>query len=150
MTAVTAPVCLYTRSAGVIYFAAGALACTLSAKIVKGTIRQQRPVRGRKTTYGYVLPGTPSCLACLVLGLSSMPSTHASACTFFTVSALFGSIYLPLHSSLHPLAVFAPFVVVPWTSMIVLSRVWFGYHTWPQVAGGVCFGGLFAGGSRYG
>lgn len=50
--AVTTLVCLYTRSAGVIYFAGGALACIISAKIVKNTIRQQRPVHGRKTTYG--------------------------------------------------------------------------------------------------
>lgn len=28
--------------------------------------------------------------------------------------------------------------------MIVLSRVWLGYHTWPQVAGGVGFGICFA------
>lgn len=73
-----------------------------------------------------------------------MPSTHASACTFFAVSVLLGSLYLPPHSSLHPLAVFAPFVVVPWTGMIILSRVWLGYHTWPQVVGGVCFGACFA------
>lgn len=65
ITALTALVCLYTRSAGVGFFAAGAVACVLSAKVVKGTIRQKRPVHGRKTTYGYVLPGFPSCLACL-------------------------------------------------------------------------------------
>lgn len=48
-------VCLYTRSAGVIYFAAGAVACSLSAKVVKYIIRQQRPEQGRGTSYGYVL-----------------------------------------------------------------------------------------------
>lgn len=73
-----------------------------------------------------------------------MPSTHASGCTFFAVSVLLGSLYLPLHSSLHPLVVFAPLVVVPWTSMVVLSRIWLGYHTWAQVAGGVIFGVCFA------
>ncbi|KAF8559585.1 hypothetical protein OG21DRAFT_1430489 [Imleria badia] len=125
VTAVTVLICLYTRSAGVIYFAAGGLACVLSAKIVKNTIRQQRPLHGRKTTYG-------------------MPSTHASGCTFFAVSVLLGSLYLPLHSSLHPLAVFAPLVVVPWAGMIVLSRVWLCYHTWPQIGGGVCLGVCFA------
>lgn len=74
-----------------------------------------------------------------------MPSTHASACTFLAVSVLLSSLYLPLHPSLHPAAVFAPVVVVPWAGMIVLSRVWFDYHTWPQVAGGTCFGVCFAG-----
>ena len=73
-----------------------------------------------------------------------MPSTHASGCTFFAVSVFLGSLYLPLHSSFHPSVVFAPLVVVPWTGMIVLSRVWLGYHTWPQVAGGVGFGVCFA------
>ncbi|KAH0830574.1 hypothetical protein J3R83DRAFT_2029, partial [Lanmaoa asiatica] len=144
VTAVTLLVCLYTRSVGVSYFAVGALACVLSSKIVKRTVREQRPVHGRKTTYGYVPPGTPSRLVCLIIGLSSMPSTHASGCTFFAVSILLGSMYLPLHDSLHPLAVFAPLVVIPWTSMILLSRVRLGYHTWPQVAGGVCFGVCFA------
>lgn len=80
----------------------------------------------------------------LIVGISSMPSTHASGCTFFAVSVLLSSFYLPLHSSLHPVAVFAPFVVVPWTCMIALSRVWLGYHTWPQVVGGVGFGVCFA------
>lgn len=73
-----------------------------------------------------------------------MPSTHASGCTFFAASVLLGSLYLPLHPRFHPLVVFAPLVVLPWTSTIVLSRVWFGYHTWPQVIAGVCFGVCFA------
>ncbi|KAF8136364.1 hypothetical protein EV363DRAFT_1128020, partial [Boletus edulis] len=124
VTSVTALICLYTRSAGIIYFAVGGLACALSAKVVKRTIRQQRPRHGERT-YG-------------------MPSTHASACTFFAVSVLLGSLYLPQHPSFHPIVVYAPFVVVPWAGMIVLSRVWLGYHTWPQVMGGVCFGICFA------
>lgn len=66
VTVVVILVCLYTRSAGVIYFAAGGLACVVSAKIVKNTIRQQRPLHGRKTTYGYVLRGASSRLSCSV------------------------------------------------------------------------------------
>ena len=73
-----------------------------------------------------------------------MPSTHASACTFFAVSVLLSSLYLPLHSSLHSFAAFAPLVVVPWAATINLSRVWLGYHTWRQVMGGVGFGICFA------
>ncbi|KAG6376156.1 hypothetical protein JVT61DRAFT_2130 [Boletus reticuloceps] len=128
----------------IIYFAVGGLACALSAKVVKRTIRQQRPRHGERTTYGYVLPGTLSYLPSSTVELSRMPSTHASACTFFAVSVLLGSLYLPQHPSFHPIVVYAPFVVVPWAGMIVLSRVWLGYHTWPQVMGGVCFGICFA------
>ncbi|KAF9227917.1 hypothetical protein BS17DRAFT_800085 [Gyrodon lividus] len=125
VTVLTAAVCLYTRSAGVIYFAAGSLACTLSAKLVKMAIRQERPAHGRKATYG-------------------MPSTHASACTFFAAYIPLASLYLPLHPSLDPLAVYAPMGIVPWASMIVLSRVWLGHHTWPQVVAGTAFGIGFA------
>ncbi|KAI6005936.1 hypothetical protein EDD15DRAFT_690252 [Pisolithus albus] len=32
-----------------------------------------------------------------------MPSTHASACTFFAAYATLASIYLPLHPRIHPL-----------------------------------------------
>ncbi|KIJ17417.1 hypothetical protein PAXINDRAFT_131220 [Paxillus involutus ATCC 200175] len=125
VTALTAGVCLYTRSAGVIYFAAGSLACALSAKLVKMAIRQERPAHGRKVTYG-------------------MPSTHASACTFFAAYAPLASLYLPLHPNLGSLAVYAPIIIVPWAGMIVLSRVWLGHHTWPQVAAGSVFGICFA------
>ncbi|KAF9246512.1 hypothetical protein BU15DRAFT_85270 [Melanogaster broomeanus] len=123
--ALTVAVCLYTRSAGVIYFTAGSLACVLSTKLVKKAIRQERPTHGRKTTYG-------------------MPSTHASGCTFYAASVPLASLYLPLHTSLNPLAVYAPILIVPWASMIVLSRVWLGHHTWPQVVAGTAFGIWFA------
>lgn len=126
VTALTATVCLHTRSAGVIYFGAGSCACALSAKLVKQAIRQERPVSGRKVTYG-------------------MPSTHASACTFFAAYATLASIYLPLHPRIHPLlATYTPFVMIPWATLIVLSRVWLGHHTWPQVAAGTTLGVCFA------
>lgn len=49
---------LYTRSAGVVYFAMGAVFCGLSVKVVKGIIRQPRPpqksnIPGRKTKASY-------------------------------------------------------------------------------------------------
>ncbi|KAI6028410.1 hypothetical protein F5J12DRAFT_888935 [Pisolithus orientalis] len=110
----------------VIYFGAGSLACALSAKLAKQAIRQERPVNGRKVSYG-------------------MPSTHASACTFFATYAALASIYLPVHPRIHPLlATHAPFVMIPWATLIVLSRVWLGHHTYPQVAAGVTFGICFA------
>jgi dolichyldiphosphatase len=73
-----------------------------------------------------------------------MPSTHASACTFFAAYAPLASLYLPLHPNLGSLAVYAPIIIVPWAGMIVLSRVWLGHHTWPQVAAGSVFGICFA------
>lgn len=56
----TACLILYTRSAGVLYFAIGAVFCSLSVKVVKKIIRQPRPTpintpgRKSKATYGYV------------------------------------------------------------------------------------------------
>ncbi|KAI6022674.1 hypothetical protein EDC04DRAFT_2727754 [Pisolithus marmoratus] len=113
-----ATVCVHTRSAG--------LACALSAKLVKQVIRQERPVSGRKLTYG-------------------MPSTHSSGCTYLATYAALASIYLPVHPRIHPLlATYAPFVMIPWAALIVLSRVWLGHHTWPQVAVGTALGVCFA------
>ena len=44
VTSLTALVIVYTRSAGVAYFAAGATACALSVKLViKRIVRQPRP-----------------------------------------------------------------------------------------------------------
>ena len=54
VTGLTAAAVLYTRSAGVAYFAAGAVACSTSAKVVKKVIRQPRPIspQSHKKTYG--------------------------------------------------------------------------------------------------
>lgn len=73
-----------------------------------------------------------------------MPSTHSSSCTFFAAYATLASLYLPVHPRLHPAAIYAPLVMVPWASLIVSSRVWLGYHTWPQVAAGTALGVVFA------
>ncbi|KAH7889687.1 hypothetical protein F5I97DRAFT_1846287 [Phlebopus sp. FC_14] len=121
----TAAVCFYTRSAGVIYFAAGAVACALSAKICKMVIKQERPAHASKVTYG-------------------MPSTHASACMFFAAYSTLANLYLPPHPSLHPVAAHVSIFIPPLAGIIVLSRVWLGHHTRPQIAAGTAFGVLFA------
>lgn len=58
VTALTACFILYTRSAGAVYFAIGAVFCSLSVKLVKRIIRQPRPpnLPGRqvKISYGCV------------------------------------------------------------------------------------------------
>jgi len=58
VTALTAFAVLYTRSVGVAYFSAGALACTVSVKILKLVLQQARPVQTthykQKQSYGYV------------------------------------------------------------------------------------------------
>ena len=58
VTALTAFAVLYTRSVGVAYFSAGALACTVSVKLLKLVLQQARPVQTthykQKQSYGYV------------------------------------------------------------------------------------------------
>ncbi|PPR06671.1 hypothetical protein CVT26_001213 [Gymnopilus dilepis] len=56
----TASFVLYTRSAGVAYFAGGATLCSLSVKAIKKLIRQPRPAHlpGRKAKISY---GCGSC-----------------------------------------------------------------------------------------
>ncbi|KAJ8584300.1 PAP2-domain-containing protein [Rhizopogon salebrosus TDB-379] len=127
VTTLTAIALLYTRSAGVAYFVTGAVLCAGLAKAIKRAIRQDRPPQqsGRKVTYG-------------------MPSSHASACTFFASYITFACIQLPIHPTLPRSAVLTPMVVLPWTCMIVLSRVWLGHHTWPQVAAGSALGACCA------
>jgi hypothetical protein len=54
VTALTAGAIVLTRAAGVAYFAAGALACSQSAKLVKMAVKQPRPrsAYSHKRTYG--------------------------------------------------------------------------------------------------
>ncbi|OAX44660.1 PAP2-domain-containing protein [Rhizopogon vinicolor AM-OR11-026] len=127
VTTLTAVVILYTRSAGVAYFVTGAVLCSGLAKVVKRAIRQERPPQqsGRKVTYG-------------------MPSSHACTCTFFATYITFACLQLPVHPALPRSAILAPVVVLPWTFMIVMSRVQLGHHTWPQVAAGSALGACCA------
>ena len=140
MTALALGACLHTRSAGVLYFGAGSIVCALTAKVVKRVIRQGRPVHGKKASYGCVLhTGYDNPLT-----FDSMPSTHSASCTFFAAYATLASLYLPVHPRLHPVTKYAPLMMVPWAALIVSSRVWLGYHTWPQVAVGTALGILWA------
>ena len=37
-----------------------------------------------------------------------------------------------------------PMAAVPWAMLVVMSRVWLGHHTWPQVIVGASYGVVFA------
>ncbi|KAI0356879.1 phosphatidic acid phosphatase type 2/haloperoxidase, partial [Trametes cingulata] len=132
VTTLTGSFLLYTRSAGVAYFTAGALLCSITVKILKRCFRQPRPVivnGRRKKTYG-------------------MPSTHSATITYFATYITLACVYLPIHPSLPASPSISrflpPLVVVPLASTIAVSRIWLGHHTWPQVAAGCAYGLLFA------
>ena len=79
--------------------------------------------------------------------VTRMPSTHSAVITYYAAYTLLACAQLPLHSSLPatPLTrVIAPLVVLPWSITVAVSRIWLGYHTWPQVAVGCANGLLFA------
>ncbi|GLB34969.1 putative PAP2 superfamily protein [Lyophyllum shimeji] len=131
VTALTGSVILGTRSAGVTYFAAGAVMCTFSVKLLKVAIRQPRPINQtsrQKTSYG-------------------MPSTHSATISYYATYIPLASLFLPLHESF-PMGVWfrilPPLVFLPCAAVVVLSRIWLGHHTLPQVAAGVSFGLAFA------
>ncbi|KAF9564670.1 PAP2-domain-containing protein, partial [Agrocybe pediades] len=129
---------LYTRSAGVAYFTVGAVGCSLSVKVIKKFVRQPRPpplvhVAGRKkrvkVTYG-------------------MPSTHSASISYFMTYIALACLYLPTHPSLFPagnlIRVLLPLITLPWGVTIMMSRVWLGHHTWPQVFAGASYGAFVA------
>ncbi|KZV77725.1 PAP2-domain-containing protein [Peniophora sp. CONT] len=124
----TAAFLLYTRSAGVAYFAAGAVSCSLSVKVVKRLIRQERPDpiyrKVKKKSYG-------------------MPSTHSASIAYFATYIPLACAYLPLHPSLPQslyIRTLPPVLIMPCASLIAVSRIWLGHHTWPQVAVGCAYG----------
>ncbi|TDL28245.1 PAP2-domain-containing protein [Rickenella mellea] len=133
VTSLTACFILYTRSAGVAYFAAGAVTCSLTVKVLKHILRQPRPdpihPSRKKRTYG-------------------MPSTHSATITYFAVYIPLACAILPMHPSIKPsesaMRRIPPAIVIPWAMLIVASRVWLGHHTWPQVAVGCSYGVAFA------
>ncbi|OBZ68370.1 hypothetical protein A0H81_11648 [Grifola frondosa] len=126
VTTLTGCMVLYTRSTGVAYFAAGAVCCSLLVKLAKRFIRQPRPIHieGRqKKSYG-------------------MPSTHSAVISYYAAYVVLACAYLPIHPSLpvSPVSRILPlFIVPPLSSVIAVSRIWLGHHTWPQVATGCIF-----------
>ncbi|KAK7014876.1 hypothetical protein R3P38DRAFT_1416178 [Favolaschia claudopus] len=140
---VTAVAILATRSAAVFFCGAvGAVSCSLSVKVVKLLIRQPRPVLGRKKTYGCVEPSNMSSAAYAPLH-SRMPSTHSASIGYFATYVLLASFYLPLHPSIpggETARIVVPIVVLPLASIVAMSRVWLGHHTWAQIAVGCAYG----------
>ncbi|TFK29925.1 hypothetical protein FA15DRAFT_630648 [Coprinopsis marcescibilis] len=130
VTATVAAFVLYTRSAGMAYFALSSVACAMVAKGLKLVVRQARPAaelvmaRRVKKSYG-------------------MPSTHSAVATFQCIYGVLASLYLPIHPSL-PLREsdrwLPVLIIVPWAVSIIVSRIQMGYHTWPQVLAGISCG----------
>jgi len=134
LNALTACLILYTRSAGVFHFAIGAVFCGISVKVVKGIIRQPRPIPkihipGRKTKASY-----------------GMPSTHSATVGYYATSIFLGCLYLPIHPTLPSglsVRILPPLIAFPCAVTIVLSRLWLGHHTMPQVVVGISYGVAF-------
>ena len=76
-----------------------------------------------------------------------MPSTHSAIMGYYVCYIFLSYLYLPLHRSVLPgpaLGMVFTVIVLPSTILILLSRVWLGHHTWPQVAVGSMYGIVFA------
>ncbi|KAI0784989.1 hypothetical protein C8Q75DRAFT_723444, partial [Abortiporus biennis] len=131
VSALTASAILYTRSAAIAYFSIGAVVCSRTVKLLKRCFRQPRPLHttpGRqKKSYG-------------------MPSTHSAVIAYYAAYTMLACIYLPIHSSLPDSTltrVIPPLIIVPWSAVIAMSRIWLGHHTWPQVSVGCLYGIIF-------
>ena len=74
----------------------------------------------------------------------SMPSTHSASITFLATYILLASLHLPVHPLFPANIRLVPFIVVPYASGVVWSRVWLGHHSWPQVLAGGSYGIVFA------
>ncbi|TFL07386.1 PAP2-domain-containing protein [Pterulicium gracile] len=124
--------CLYTRSAGVLYFCTGAVGCSLSVKLVKRVLKQPRPEvtkqpgRRKKKSYG-------------------MPSTHSASIAYIGTVVALGCARLPTHPSFPAwVAKYAWVPALGWTGVVSISRIWLGHHTKKQVAVGCLYGVGFA------
>ena len=155
VTSLTACFILYTRSAGAAYFAAGAVFCSLTVKVLKRCVRQPRPVvvnGRRKKTYGCVHSSlrfqSLQITHRMGRGHGRMPSTHSAVITYFATYITLACAYLPIHPSLPASPalsrVLPVLIAVPLATTIAVSRTWLGHHTWPQVTVGCAYGLLFA------
>lgn len=81
VTTLTALVIIATRSAGILYFALGAVVCSRTVKFVKRFIRQPRPVNPlpdrQKESFGYAV-------ASAVTIYSSLTRTPRAGCQAHT------------------------------------------------------------------
>ncbi|KAJ8472691.1 hypothetical protein ONZ45_g16565 [Pleurotus djamor] len=134
VTGLTAAFILYTRSAAALYFATGAVLCSLTVKLIKRAIKQPRPVvenklGKQKMSYG-------------------MPSTHSATILYYGTFVPIACTRLPIHPTLptDPFVTrFAPsLIVVLYAYTVAASRVWLGHHTWKQVIAGGAYGIAFA------
>ncbi|KAJ8520402.1 hypothetical protein ONZ45_g2792 [Pleurotus djamor] len=134
VTGLTAAFILYTRSAAALYFATGAVLCSLTVKLIKRAIKQPRPVvenklGKQKMSYG-------------------MPSTHSATILYYGTFVPIACTRLPIHPTLptDPFVIrFAPsLIVVSYAYTVAASRVWLGHHTWKQVIAGGAYGIAFA------
>ncbi|KAF8798011.1 hypothetical protein BYT27DRAFT_7203706 [Phlegmacium glaucopus] len=131
--ALTACFILYTRvCAGVVYFTTGAVLCSISVKLVKRIIRQPRPpnLPGRKSKVSY-----------------GMPSTHSATISYYAAYIFLGCLYLPVHPTLPSglaIRILPPLIILPCAISVIMSRVWLGHHTMPQVVAGISYGVAYA------
>jgi len=156
VTAVTGGTFLYTRSAPVAYFIIGSLVTNFAAKGIKLLLRQPRPVASKLSSSSLsAVPSTapsdthPSRKAIARLRTKQkktygMPSTHSTTVSFFMVY-----IVLALSSSNTPSRVgrykgWYMLGTVIWGCAIIFSRVYLGYHTYPQILVGSGLGLLSA------
>lgn len=76
-----------------------------------------------------------------------MPSTHAATISYYAAYILLGCLYLPIHPTLPSglyTRILPPLITIPFATTIVMSRVWLGHHTMPQVVAGASYGVAFA------
>ncbi|KAI8325068.1 PAP2-domain-containing protein [Martensiomyces pterosporus] len=116
---------VYYHNSLCIYLTLGSILCTLTAKILKLVIRQKRPSgwnHGKKS-YG-------------------MPSTHASAVTYFCTVLTCLLVSCSDHNTRPPYLLLAVFINTIGL-LAALSRVLIGYHTATQVMAGAFTGIVF-------
>ncbi|KAL4241653.1 hypothetical protein ABKN59_000696 [Abortiporus biennis] len=113
VSALTASAILYTRSAAIAYFSIGAVVCSRTVKLLKRCFRQPRPL--------HTTPGRQK-------KSYGMPSTHSAVIAYYAATLT---------------RVIPPLIIVPWSAVIAMSRIWLGHHTWPQVSVGCLYGIIF-------
>jgi len=166
VTALTALTFLWTKSAHVAYFIAGALSTNIIAKGIKKFIRQPRPIPTKSPLMDFnpsAIPQSPPVDTAEPLKAShldrklkaqikiqrqktfGMPSTHSASISFYMVyiaMALYSaspSTTAPSFLLQHRVPLVAGTML--WGGAILCSRVYLGYHTVPQVLAGAMLGG---------